>query len=66
MGRFFADSARGNDEKALAKIDGKIATINALLEQSGMPDEARIFLRNFVRRAGEGRKSEIRIMLRCR
>lgn len=66
MGRFFADSSRGNDENALSKIDGEIAVMTALLEKIGMPDDARAFLKNFILRAGEGRKSEIRIMLRCR
>ncbi len=66
MGRFFADSGRGNDESALARIDGDVAAIVGLLEQAGMPGEAKIFLRNFICNAGERRKSEIRIMLHCR
>lgn len=66
MGRFFGDSNRGNDERALTRIDGEMSTIVSLLEQIGMPGEARIFLKNFVLHAGEDRKAEIRIMLRCR
>lgn len=66
MGRFFADSSRGNDENTLMRIDNEIAAIVELLEQAGMPYDARIFLKNFIVHAGESRKSEIRIMLRCR
>ena len=66
MGRFFADAARGSDERALRRIDGEVTHIVTLLEQMGMPIEARAFLRNFIRRAGENRKAEIRIMLHCR
>lgn len=66
MGRFFSDAARGCDERALRSIDGEVTHIVTLLEQMGMPAEARSFLRNFIRRAGENRKAEIRIMLHCR